>query len=358
MPSTLSSSLGLVFAVGAALAQAGCTDDSSGTGIVAVVTAISVDPLAFLGDVPCSEGPGAMQSYVATITDVTDPDAPFTLPSTPPIRCSTVALFRYVIDGHVYVAEVDGYDVPASDLAPLAGNSSGARQMQEASSPDVVVTPRWKSSCETPTAAVQYSEETIGGCTPLVDNETPQEPAIVVDITRALGALSCEQVGEVSVAPVDPALPAFTATCEQQAEFSGTLVADTAYGFTLQATIDGTAWVAHCVAVAKAGQTVTASCDSLSSKGAINFAVDDVTPAGGPTCGDGVDTFEVQAYGVTVPGLFLSGVRACTDEVRFAPLDPGFYGAKVIARDTTGTIAWTSSCLASVSAAETARCLP
>jgi hypothetical protein len=112
---------------------AACTTDNaitqSGTIIGPGTTSVSVDPDNFLGaaidadagarspvhPIKCSNKPGTMQSYVATVSDVTNP---FLLPSSPPTICSQSVYFEYVITGDAFIGEVDGYEQAPADLAP------------------------------------------------------------------------------------------------------------------------------------------------------------------------------------------------------------------------------------------------
>jgi hypothetical protein len=108
-----------------AVISGGCTstsDTTATTGTInAGLTTVSVDPPAFLGSVSCSDRPGGMQSYVATVVDITDPDRPLTLPSSAPTPCSQSVYFEYIDPGHRYEAYVDGYEAPAQNLVPVCG---------------------------------------------------------------------------------------------------------------------------------------------------------------------------------------------------------------------------------------------
>jgi len=83
-------------------------------------TSVSVDPVAFLGGVTCENGPGGMESFVATIVD-TAVDGGFVLPSSAPTPCTQSAYFEYVTLGDSYTAQVDGYDLPPEQLVPECG---------------------------------------------------------------------------------------------------------------------------------------------------------------------------------------------------------------------------------------------
>lgn len=343
------------FALGA-LALAACTEDSTTSYDDITTTAIAVDPQTFLGEVACSAQPGALQSYVATITDVTEPTAPFTLPSSGPLPCSVTALFRYVVLGHVYTAQVDAYDVAAGTLAPFGGSSSGSRVMLDASG--AAVTPRWTTECSDPALAQEFAEAPVGACAPLEDRGASTATVIRVDPARSLGALDCEAVPSFDIHPDDAALPAVVGlACDAGGvDFGEGLVPGTTYGFAVSATLGAVPLAARCFATAAAGRTVTATCDALTSKGSLAVAFADVVPADGATCGDGAETFEVQAFPLGSQGTYLSGPISCTEEVRFNALVPGLYGAKVIARSADGTTVWTSLCGASVAAGAIGYC--
>ncbi len=89
-------------------------------------TSVSVDPLAFLAPIPdggtgpviCNNGPGGMESFVATITDV---GRNFVLPSSAPTACTQSAYFEYITLGDSYTGVVDGYDLPPDQLVPECG---------------------------------------------------------------------------------------------------------------------------------------------------------------------------------------------------------------------------------------------
>jgi hypothetical protein len=105
---------------------AGCTPaitDTTGILNIATQAAILVDPRSFLGLVPCGNQPGAMRSYVATVTDQTDSARPFTLPSSPPTPCSQSVYFQFVTVGDVYTAEVDGYEEPPDEIVAVCSVS-------------------------------------------------------------------------------------------------------------------------------------------------------------------------------------------------------------------------------------------
>ena len=133
-------------------------------------TSLSVDPSSFLGTtVVCSNRPGGMQSYVATVTDLprracargadcplsqtclyaqqgqcsgaaeapcdANGDCPqgqtcfgavpgecddtFVLPSSPPTSCGQISFFEYATAGDGFIAAIDGYEESSDQLVPL-----------------------------------------------------------------------------------------------------------------------------------------------------------------------------------------------------------------------------------------------
>src|SRR5262245_12451513 len=98
-----------------ALGAIGCGNPTAASGPT-TPTLVAVNPADFRGDVPCTDAPGAMRSFVATIFDLgslEEPHDPFPLPSGVvndgtgtyrPARCETPAGFSFVIPGHRYDA--------------------------------------------------------------------------------------------------------------------------------------------------------------------------------------------------------------------------------------------------------------
>jgi hypothetical protein len=99
------------------------------TSIGPGTTSVSVDPASFLGGVVCTNLPGGMGSFVATVTDITDPKHPFVLPSSPPTSCSQSVYFQYVTPGDSYVADVDGYVQQPDQLVPQCGALPGGKEV-------------------------------------------------------------------------------------------------------------------------------------------------------------------------------------------------------------------------------------
>jgi hypothetical protein len=110
--------------------------DTTSSVILAADPVVEIDPAEFLKTceasasgtecelvpVVCADLPGAMQSYVVTFTDLgpegSTSDTWITLPSSPPTPCSQRVAFAHGITDHRYVADIDGYEQPASEIVP------------------------------------------------------------------------------------------------------------------------------------------------------------------------------------------------------------------------------------------------
>ncbi|MBM4364182.1 MAG: hypothetical protein FJ104_16000, partial [Deltaproteobacteria bacterium] len=136
--------------------------DLSGSGRGgAPATAVRVDPAAFRGDLPCGDGVGAFQVYVATLLDASDQHplfgptdaAAFELPSSPPTPCRLPVSFERVAPLRAYRAEIRAWD--RADLVPLAAGSPVLVDPQTGEA----VPPRWETTC----GAYPSSTPTDGG---------------------------------------------------------------------------------------------------------------------------------------------------------------------------------------------------
>jgi len=255
----------------------GCSDSRGGGGNDNP-TLVAVEPVDFLGDVPCLPSPGAMRRYVATLEDVTgefdeeevDFDS-FMLPSSPPVSCVMPVAFGFVVPEHRYVADVQGYD--RTDLVPLA---PGSPVMLSTESGEVVE-PRWTTSCGrqnqgTDTAVIAFNRVTIfvRACDPLTDHLEGGTPTgVTVSLAEALDSLSCgTEPGsvdrfEVTLDGSDEA--PLAARCEDDVTFEG-LTAETTYTFTVvafEADATTAAWETTCFRTTEPGAIVPAYCDPL-----------------------------------------------------------------------------------------------
>jgi hypothetical protein len=133
----------------------GCSQTGTSTTLIPA-TALMVDPSQFLGKIRCGSGPSAMQTYVATVVDVSgfvhSVSIPATtrleggfetlpLPSSGPTSCFQSVLFERIAIGRQYAAEIDGYD--RSDLQAIA---PGSRVMVDPAT-KAYVPPRWRTTC-------------------------------------------------------------------------------------------------------------------------------------------------------------------------------------------------------------------
>jgi hypothetical protein len=356
------------FAAWVSLAVAGaCSDDETLLGD-APPTEIAVDPLEFLGDLTCSADAGAAKSYVAILTDVTD-GVGFTLGAGPPSACSSRMAFRFISVGHEYTAEVDIYDVPASELFPAGGAASGSRVMHDASG--AVVAPRWRTQCGTGPSggavSVPSTSVVVAGCTP-IEGDGTGITAIRVDPTVALpdviegvptGDLACRADGgaidTIAILPSGPASetppPPVTLACGDAIVFDQGLAAGESYAFRLEAReadSDAARWAATCTAIAAEGIERTAECSPFTSAGTISITTASFDEAGF-ACGNGYETFDLVLEGETdveVPRT------ACDGETLVAPLAAGPYTG-TLRTYAAGVPARTATCEALVAPATT-----
>jgi hypothetical protein len=324
-----------------------CTEDSStdlDTSGSVYPTSFLIEPSYFLGDVPCTSVTGALQSYVATLLDVTDGSTmPFALPSSPPVSCAATITFRQVIAGHAYRLEVDGYDVPASSLVPLGGTASGSRTMLLESAPDAgAVTPPWSTYCDNLTA--RADERLVPSkCEPFA--KLPATTGIVVDPRATLAGLACKsttagggEVGNVAsfdVVPADPAMPSLlnlpcVADGPAPSPYTQGITPGETYTFRIEARGEAggpVVWGATCSGMAKDGLVTTAVCDPLSAEGAIDVSLEGLLEAAGATCSpESVISYDVNLVG---PSVLSALTVPCEKPVRFSPVMPGSYAATI-----------------------------
>ncbi len=340
---------------------AACSSDETVLGD-APPTEIAVDPLEFLGTLPCSAAPGAAKSYVAALTDTGPAGAPagedqsFTLGAGPPTPCSSRTAFRLIVVGNAYAADVDVYDVPASELFPAGGATSGSRVMHDATG--AVVAPRWRTHCDGGASGAVAASDTsvvVAGCDP-IDSEGTAATAVRVDPAAAFpgapaGELACRADGgavdAIGILPSGPAsetpLPPVTLACGDSIVFEEGLVAGQLYSFRLEAREAGNdvaRWAATCSAIVRAGIEVTAECSTFTSSGSISIATATLEEAPGFVCGIDFDAFAITLDGdisVTVPRT------SCAGETLVKPVPSGHYAG---ALDTfeQGVLVRTGAC--------------
>lgn len=259
-------------------ASVGCnpTTDTTATTTTSVVetvtaTSVTLGPEAFLGQVPCSNAAGALRSYVATLTDITQgedgkADLAFDLPSSAPIPCSNRAIFRYIVADHAYGATLEGYDLDASELAPL---SPGSRTMLRKADQTPVV-PRWKAACD---PVITSLDENVAfsdaQCSKLQDQGSSLTGIKVIP-TASLGLLACggkDGLASFNISPTAPALPPLLGVaCEGGvAEYTQGIEPGATYTFNLDAyTAEGKKFgSSSCAARTREGLTVIAACAPL-----------------------------------------------------------------------------------------------
>ena len=216
---------------------------------------VSIDP-ARLEGVTCADAPGALRTYVATLTDTTpfidEPvvssevcedrcwayDAegeylglvtgtagagatlavaggaagapavmpaeetfvsctvacdPVRLPSSPPVPCALPVGFAFVAVDHRYTARVEGY--PRDDLVPFAEGSPVLLDPETGA----VVEPTWVWECREPAIAVKNWNTYPRDCELLSTPGGTAQTAIVVPVPALLGDLACgDGAGEVA----------------------------------------------------------------------------------------------------------------------------------------------------------------
>ncbi len=159
-----------------------------------------------MGTLGCGTAPGQVQSYVATLFDVTPtddgsvPNPAFQLPSSPPTSCLSPVTFAFVVTSHRYIAQVDAYDHPtpadaaaesdagastgeagargatapsgtaAEGASPITATAPGSRLVQDPN--NVRVTPRWTFTCGGyAPARVDGGANTYGGAGSVTEGE-------------------------------------------------------------------------------------------------------------------------------------------------------------------------------------------
>lgn len=358
----------------AATLLGGCTDEAGGEGGSAVPTSVSVDPELFLGAVRCSEVPGDLQTYVATVFDLglasTDGDSsyePFALPSSPPTSCAERALFRFVVPGHVYRAEVDAYEVGLADAGALVpagedcadpdegdsvdgtgATASGSRHMCTPG-PDgdlVPIAPRWTTRCgddrSEAAVSVENREVRIRGCDALADHGLPPPPALQVDPNVTLGDLGCVSAGGLvasfDIVPQGSALPAITGVAcgSVPAPFDQDIVPGRRYDFRIEGRetdADGPTWGASCFAVGDAERTAVATCTPLTDRGVLHVPV----ASAGTTCPEGATVYRVELTTAAThpPTITDVGPFSCAGDATIEGVVAGGYSVVVQTVDGT-----------------------
>ncbi|XXX82048.1 hypothetical protein WMF30_25130 [Sorangium sp. So ce134] len=365
----------------AALALAACTSGSDGDDDDddAIQTSLTIDPLAFLGNVRCSNEPGAIRSYVATLTDESAEGGPFTLASSPPVPCSSRVSFTYVVEGHEYTARIDGYAEYAEELTPAGDETSGSPHMLVDGAP---VAPRWAWACPGHDAADDAGKlvaktgvnVVVQGCAPVAAPDDTQRASIVLDPTSALGALRCgaadREVASFDVLPQGGALsPVLGVGCPpaEPVVYDLGVSPGRAHVFRLEArnAAGDLLFGSSCFAAASAGVTVTATCDPLSDTGALELDLDALLEAEQLACGAGASSYTATEPlpGGEQPGTEeprYVGPVPCGERALLSALPPGTYTTLVKVLDAKGTPVLSADCSGEVRPGATTRatCAP
>ncbi len=333
-----------------ACAMVACSSSGGSTSEPAP-TLVTVAPSSFGQDLVCGDFPGAWKSYVVTLIDVTDPNAPFALPSSAAVPCEMPVSFAWVVPGRKYAAEIDLYDETGRDLTPW-GPGSPTMQNDEGD-----VTPRWSTQCgkepgKSATATLQ-SNVAVQHCDPLeVRSGSEVETGIVLEIATVLDGLSCgAEPGQIDVFEVRPQQASLeadvrTVSCDADATIEFTSIEpDTKHGFDVKAFEAGQAevrWATHCEAYSKDGLVLPASCDPLTDRGALTIDVQELLSASGRVCSaDDVVTYRAVLLGT---GGLGKAPRACTEAITFNDLPPSTHQAVVEGLDANGQTVFEASC--------------
>jgi hypothetical protein len=135
----------------------GCSSSAADTTVIVRPELVAVSPDDFLRGLACGSGADDVQSYVATLFDISPeadgsvPSPGFQLASSPPTSCLLPVTFSFVLTTHRYLAEIDAYDrapqtsADASVTAGIAPSAPGGRlQFDEKGA---LVKPRWTFTC-------------------------------------------------------------------------------------------------------------------------------------------------------------------------------------------------------------------
>lgn len=353
---TAATSLAAGIALGALSAGAlGCSTDATTTTVL-VPTSVGVDPVYFMGQIPCGPFDGAARAYVATLTDRTTGAQ---LAPSPPVSCAVPVAFENVVVDHTYSADIQVFDVPIETI-------------------DATSTPRWTTTCAADgvgAAQVYTNQRTvIQKCVELVGSGGTGTTRISID-TALLGAkIGCSGTGAIdklSVALAGGATmgtppPKQTVGCGQGPviEEAG-LTPGVVYTFRVEAFEAGATdarWASTCTAVAKQGVQVAASCDALSEYGFVRVDGPQIVTDAKRTCGttgaDVVGTYDTSFD--EAPNVVASQGTPCAQAVTLGPFLQGSHAGEIFMRTPLGALEAHAICFAAVvpAATVTATCVP
>ncbi len=350
LPSLLA---GLVFGC----AATACSTDTTAAATV-VTTAVGLDPVDFLGTVPCTGQAGGALFYVVTINDesngVAEGNRSFT---SQPISCAVPVAFENVLVGHSYSANVAVFDSAAA----------GA-------------TPRWTTTCGDPGTpgglgrAEVFTDQRayIKNCIPLTGAGVGKT-SISIDASALASSVGCSmsatdtnKIEKLRVTSIGSTLPGQTIGCGQPA-----IVVDTGiepgklYSFRVEGLAPGATkagWAATCTATAKDGIAVSASCGALSDVGYIRVdAVKLVADAALVCAASGPDA--VGSYDVSFdepPMNVKASTISCKNDAVLGPFTVGSHAGEIFLHTALGAPKAHAICFAAVEpdATVTASCIP
>lgn len=349
------------------LACFACGGSDRAETTIETATLVAVDPSDFLGSLRCGSEPGQLRRYVATLIDVPQVGQgslawgeQFSLPSSKAVPCDRTVGFERVVDGHRYVAQIEGYD--RGSLTPL---SPGSSVMVDSSSGEIVE-PAWTTRCgdpegaglDGPTSAVEDTTVTVHGCIELV-SDTVAGPASVELVTaELLGALQCgAEEGEVeSISVLTPALELLAeAACGETLWLDYEPASRTVH-YRVEATlVGGDSAATHCRAVLTPGETDIAACDPLTRSGALEIPWSALL--GSAASCDSLTAIEIH---LDAQPLESTARVDCSSPLSLPSLPAGEHSLTVTATAEDGSAFESTPCPAQVIAAETSEvdCAP
>lgn len=341
----------VAFAATGLLCWAGCTNDGTTAVSVTHPTMIELSPETFLGEVPCTEQPGGLTRYVATLTDVTARleaaggangtgddgaagEADFALPSTAPVPCLSGVGFGFVVPGRKYEALIEGYDT--DQVVPRA---SGSRVMvrleppQDPTTPEAqqaiaaapALAPRWSAICKATTAVARTVLQ--ASCEQFVAAEGGTSE-LRLSVSKLLGDLECgAEPGQVerlnvSLDAGDGVPRELELACDPTADaiFSELPPRKTVTAYVAAFSAGSTQPLAgaKCEALTVTSASVTASCARLSQVGTLRVDLPQALASADLTCSSAALTDVL----VDVPGE--DAARSFPPPDCLQPLDIGF----------------------------------
>lgn len=352
--------IAIVMGIGPGLSPIGCTNNSGEAVETPHPTLVEVDPDVFLKNVPCGTEPGMLQSYVATLFDMTalgtgnasDGPSFIELPSSGPVPCNRSVAFTFVVPTHAYAARIQGYTRSPAEL-----------EQPEPGVPVLVVpgtkttiSPDWTAECgqppgstaadsgTPPTRVVSQFQETriVSPCEPLVRHGRETPTSVVV----GLDATSCEELDVESFTVRQNGQTVASASCGETVELgtpdvqAGEFVELELLAFGADASTPKLGTL--CTAKVLEGVRVGASCDPLAGKGSIRINVADVLSSMGLTCSDPLDVVLTLSDAAVAPVQL--GRESCRGIARFSDLAPGEYDV----RAESALVTQSASCRAAV----------